>query len=236
MFRKISVLLLALAVAACDEKSASNGASNCTSDCLSVNDGGPVIVGSGTIKTEVRAVEKFTAIRFAGAGRLVVERSGAGSLAVTADDNLLPLFTSEVKYGTLYLAIEKGKSLAGKLPIYTVGVTDLRALDLSGSGSAVATKLEGVALLVTISGSGSANFAGTVDDLTISISGSGAADAAELKAKRAKVVVSGSGELTVNTSDELDARIAGSGRISYIGTPKLTLNVSGSGTIRSKAN
>src|SRR5262245_25822303 len=65
----------------------------CTGDCLSVNNGGPVVKGSGTAKTENRTVAPFTAIRLEFGGRAEIERTGAASLAVTADDNLLGLLT-----------------------------------------------------------------------------------------------------------------------------------------------
>ena len=227
MLRKLPVFLTILALAACD-------GSACTSDCVSVNDGGPTINGSGTLKTEARPVDKFAAIRLGVGGNLVIERTGTESLTVTADDNLVSLFTSQVKDGTLDLSVAKGKSLSGKQPVYKVTVGDLRELDVRGSGSIDATKLDGDALSVSIAGSGTANLAGRADDLTVSISGSGSLNAAELKAKRAKVVVSGSGELTVNASDELDAKVSGSGSIRYIGSPKLTSNVSGSGSIKKK--
>jgi Putative auto-transporter adhesin, head GIN domain len=227
MLRNVAVVLALLGLSACD-------ASTCTGDCVSVNGGGSTINGSGTLKTEVRPVDKFTAIRLSNGGKLIVERTGSESLTITADDNLVDLFTSEVRDGTLYLSVAKGKSLSGQLPVYKITVGGLRELDVSGSGSVDATKLEGESLSVAISGSGTANFAGRVDGLTASVSGSGSFNAADLKAKHAKVAVSGSGDLIVNASETLDARVSGSGSIRYIGAPKLTSNVSGSGTIKQK--
>jgi Putative auto-transporter adhesin, head GIN domain len=227
MLRNLPVFLAILVLAACD-------VSICTGDCVSAGGDGPTIKGSGTPKTEVRPVDKFTAIRLSVSGNLVIERTGTESLTVTADDNLVSLFTSEVKDSTLDLSVAKGKSLSGKRPVYRVTVSELQKLDVSGSGTVDATKLDGDALSMSISGSGTGNLAGRVDDLTVSISGSGSFNGAELKAKRAKVVVSGSGEVTVNASDELDAKVSGSGSIWYVGSPKLTPSVSGSGSIKKK--
>lgn len=230
MPRWIAVPLAALALAACDENPAQR--SNCASDCITVNAGGPVVVGSGTVTSEVRSVQRFTAIRFEGVGRLVIMRTGSESLTVAADDNLLAIFTSEVRDGTLYLATAPGKSFAGIQPLYMVSIAELRRLDVVGSGSAYASKLEGETLLVSISGSGAATLAGRATDLTIALNGSGSADAAALVAKRAKVSVNGSGGVTVNASDELEARVNGSGIILYMRAPKLTSSVAGSGSIR----
>lgn len=193
------------------------------------------IKGSGNVITENRPVDRFTAIEVSGTGRLVVERTGTESLTVTADDNLISMFTSEVKNGTLYLSVAKGKRPSGS-PTYRVTLSELRGLDISGAGSIEATKLDGDALSISISGAGSGNIAGRVDDLRISISGAGSFNAAELKAKRAKVTVSGAGNVTVNASDELDATVSGVGTIWYIGSPKLTSKVSGMGSIKQKSN
>jgi Putative auto-transporter adhesin, head GIN domain len=210
----LAVLLAVLALAACIEGT---------------------IKGSGNITTEARPVDKFTAIQLSDVGHLVIERTGTESLTVTADDNLVSLFTSEVKNGTLYLSVVKGKRPA-TTPTYKVAVSDLRELEVSGAGSFDATKLDGDALSISISGAGSGQAAGRADSLTLSISGAGSLNAAELKAKRAKVTVSGAGDVTVNASEELDASVSGVGTIWYIGSPKVTSRVSGVGSIKQKSN
>jgi Putative auto-transporter adhesin, head GIN domain len=224
-----AVLPAALLLAGCD-------VSGCTSDCVSVNDGGPTSKGSGTPKTEDRSVAAFSAIRMDVGGRAEIVRTGSASLAVTADDNLLPLFTSEVRDGTLILGVEKGKSLAGKMPVYKITVVDLRRLELKGAGEADARQLDGDSLTVAVAGSAAAKLAGRADTLAITVSGSGACNAGALAAKRATVAVSGSGEVTVNASDALDAKVSGSGSVHYLGTPKLTKSISGSGEVTQKSN
>jgi Putative auto-transporter adhesin, head GIN domain len=211
MLRKFGILLLPLlALTACN------------------ND--DVIKGSGNVTTENRAVGKFTAIRLSGIGHLVIERADSESLSVTVDDNLLPLFTTEVTDGILHLSVVKGKR-PSKAPTYKVTIRDLREVAVTGSGSIEAINLDGEVLSLSISGSASAKAAGRVDSLTVSISGSGSLGAAGLMVKRATITVSGSGDATVNASDELDASVSGSGDIRYIGSPRLTSRVSGSGSI-----
>src|SRR5437016_1743944 len=113
MLAKLTLLVVLVVLAACD----GIGSSTCTSDCLSVNEGGTLIHGSGKISTETRSVAPFTAIQIAGSARVVIERTGTEGLTVTGDDNLLSLFTSNVKDGTLALSFEKGKSFEGKMPV-----------------------------------------------------------------------------------------------------------------------
>ena len=231
MSRSLSGILIFLALTACDN----NAKSACTSDCITVTGKGPMLNGSGSLKTEVRPVATFSAIRLSDVGaRVVIVRTGTESLEVTADDNLVSLFTSEVKDGTLYLSVAKDRSLSGKRPVYKVTVSDLRQLGISGSGTVDATGLDGEGLAMSVAGSGEITAAGRVDDLTISISGSGSCNAADLSAKRAKVAVRGSGDLTVNAQDELEAIVSGSGSIWYVGSPKITSNISGSGSIKQR--
>ena len=232
MVRKWSLLLAAFALAACDGGS---GSSKCTSGCTTENNGGEMIHGSGTVKTETRPVETFTAVRLSSSANVVIERTGTESLTVSGDDNLVSLFISEVRDGTLYLSFAKGKSFEGKTPTYRITMKDMRTLTVSGSGDIEASKIEGDALSVSVSGSGDIRLAGQVGELTVAVAGSGGVEATKLNAKRARITVSGSGNAAVNVSDELDAKISGSGDISYLGSPKVTKNVSGSGTIKPKS-
>jgi hypothetical protein len=182
-----------------------------------MNNGGAMIYGSGKIKTEVRQVENFTSIRLSVPATLSIERTGEAGLKVTAEDNLLPVLESEVKDGTLRLSLARRTSFTGKIPVFEVTVTDLRGLQVEGSGIVKASKLDGGALSLTVTGSGEVDLAGRSDLFTVAIAGSGSVDAGELQTKRAKVGVTGSGEIVVNASDELDATVTGSGTVEYMG-------------------
>jgi hypothetical protein len=206
-------------------------ASGCIGNCVQVNNGGPLTRGSGVIKTETRTVAPFTAIRLDAPADLVIDRTGTQSLSLTADDNLLALFTSEVKDGTLYLAVAKNTSFQAKSVVFHVTAADLRGIEIRGSGDVKADHLDGPSLMLTIAGSGDAQLAGRVDDFTLSIKGSGDVDAGGLAAKRVKVVMNGSGDAIVDASDTLDVQMSGSGDLRYRGSPKLTRNVHGSGSI-----
>jgi hypothetical protein len=224
------VLTVALALAPLN----SHAGNVCSSECMTVNQGGPMIYGSGKMKTEVRPVGKFDSVRVSVPANVLIERTGAEGLSLTADDNLLPILESEVSDGTLQLSVAKGTSFAGRTPIIRITVADLRKLDVEGSGAVKASKLDGSALSLTVSGSGNIRLAGTSDNLAVVVDGSGSVAAAELQSKRAKVVVRGSGEATVNARDELDATIMGSGSVDYLGSPKLASSVFGSGSINQK--
>jgi hypothetical protein len=221
MFRTAAALSSLLVLAACN-----------WSDTL----GGPTIKGSGILKTETRPVEPFTAITMSGAGSLVIEQTGQESLSLTADDNLLALFTSEVRNGTLILGVTDGDvRWKGEGPRFKVTVNELKKIKVSGAGSVNATKLDSDSLTISLSGAADGTIAGRSNNLSISVSGAGSVNAVDLRAKRATVIVSGAGDVTVNASDELDARVSGAGDIWYVGSPRLQSRVSGAGTIKQKS-
>jgi hypothetical protein len=203
--------------------------------CVQVNNGGPTISGSGHVKTETRNIGDFSSIRLISSAEVFITGAAADSVTVTADDNLLPLFTSEVKDGTLSLSYAKDKSFQSKnRPIYHVSVANLRELDVAGAGDVKASKLDSNALSVVVTGSSDVHLAGRAGDLMLLVSGSSSVDAGGLQAKSAKVTVSGASEATVNASDALDAQVSGAASVSYFGAPKLTKKISGAGSIKQK--
>src|SRR5262249_41928055 len=184
----------------------------------------------------VRPLEPFTSIVLTDveSSLLIVERTGEESLTVTAEENLLPMFISEVRDGVLYLSFAKGNSFHGKRPTYKVTVKELRHIHVQGGVVIETKKLESEKLSILVEGAAAGNLSGRVDDLTVEIKGAGILGAGDLKAKRAKVSVQGAGQVTVNVSDDLDAEVSGAGMIWYIGEPKLKSNVNGLGLIKRK--
>jgi len=228
MLRLAAVFSALLFLTACDW-------SDC-GDCMTSGGKGTEIRGSGVMKTEARKIEPFTSIVLTDveSSYLVIEQTGEESLTITAEENLLEMFTSEVRDGVLYLSFKKGNSFHGKRPTYKVTVKDLRRIHVQGGAAIEASKLNGEKLSILIEGAAGGNLSGRVDDLTIEIKGAGWLSAGELKARRAKVSVEGAGKVTVNASDELDADVSGAGIVWYIGDPKLTSDVEGIGWIKRK--
>ena len=50
--------------------------------------------GSGQLAAEARQVSGFTKVELTGVGELTIEQTGAESLTISAEDNLLPQLTS----------------------------------------------------------------------------------------------------------------------------------------------
>ena len=191
--------------------------------------------GSGQLATQSRQVSGFTSVELTGVGELSIDQTGTESLTVSAEDNLLPLLTSEVEGDTLILGKKPNTRIVTTKPItYTLTMKDITGLAVSGSGTINAPKLTTAALRIEISGSGMITTAGNADDQSLEISGSGRYLADGLTSKTTTAEISGSGTANVVASDALDVKISGSGTLTYSGNPQLTQTVSGSGKLIKK--
>ncbi len=191
------------------------------------------ISGSGKIATQPRVVADFTGVAISGSGRLSIEHTGAESLTVTADDNILTYLTSEIRTGQLHLGVRPGTIIRpSQAIVYRVTVKSLSAIVISGSASVVVTGIKASRFATTVSGSGDISASGTVDTQHITISGSGSFQGKNLQSTTVTIVISGSGNAVLAVRDRLDATVSGSGSIEYIGDPTITRRVSGSGSIR----
>jgi len=189
------------------------------------------IHGSGTAKTESRAVASFSKIDLAGSPDVEVTVGPAASVAVTADDNLLPIIETTVDGETL--KIDSNHSYSTSLGVKVkITVPSLQGVSVSGSGNIHAAGLKNGELEASVTGSGDVTLSGVVERLRARIVGSGDLRAGELDAKNVRVAVTGSGDAAVRATEQLDASVTGSGNVRYSGNPtQVGRNVTGSGDI-----
>ena len=120
--------------------------------------------GTGSVRTESREVRGFSSVQLTGSGEATIQQTGAESLAIEAEENLLPLLTSEVSTGGLTLGTKPGASINPTRPIiYRVTLRDLAGLSVSGSGSQTVGAAKTGSLRIEVSGSGSISVAETAD-------------------------------------------------------------------------
>lgn len=214
------------------------------------------VTGSGNVVSEQRDVGDFDKVTLSGVGRLYIAQTGSESLTIEAEDNIMPLLTSEVLGHRLVLGTEPGAHFNPTKPIrYTLTVKDLRdirisgagnvevsalgapslRLEISGAGNMTVTGLAADTLEVGLSGAGNATCAGEVRDQEIRISGAGSFNAEDLPSVTASAIISGTGSAHLRVSEKLDARVSGVGSITYRGNPTVRKSVSGVGRISQRA-
>ena len=86
--------------------------------------------------SEPRTVSGINAVELDTSGILTITQGESESLTIEAEDNLLPLLTSEVFNGRLQLGVKSDNRISATKPIrYTLAVKDLSAISVNGSGS-----------------------------------------------------------------------------------------------------
>lgn len=221
--------------------------------------GGAMVVGSGKVVTEPRAVSGFQGVLLTGSMKVVLRQSGKEAVEVRADDNLVNLIETTVTtrdgVPTLEIGTKKGASYTTRSRmVVTVDLIDLKQLAISGSGDAVGdnlkvgelklkvvgsgdvrlNQLSATVLSVGVSGSGDVGLSGKTGKLSVSIAGSGDVVTQGLEADDVKVSIAGSGDAKVNARKTLTVSIAGSGDVDYTGDPLLKTSIVGHGNVKKR--
>lgn len=189
--------------------------------------------GSGRAVTVNRAVGDFERIEVSGVGRVVVERTGREALSLTADDNLVRYFESDVRGGTLYLGPRSGIPLEPRTePVYRVEAVALERI--GGSGAVVIEADVGAQpeLEVFLSGVCTITARGSVDHLEVVLSGVTGYRGLSLESRTATVLASGVSWAEVWVSERLYADASGTSSIRYAGDPvEVVAHTSGLGSV-----
>ena len=211
--------------------------------------------GSGNVISRTETVQNVQRVELRGSGILELVQDGAQQLVIEAEDNVMPHITATIMGDRLVLQRDDsfGTNVRPTRPVrYYLHITELRGIELNGSGNAYATSqlrcdeleievngsgeveldVAAMALMVDIRGSGEADLRGTADHLVASVSGSGNLDAHHLVAQEAQASVAGSGIMWLYAQSSLEAEVSGSGSIYYTGGAQITRqSISGSGSI-----
>lgn len=214
-----------------------------------------LVIGSGNSITEEREIAGIEGVELSFVGDLRITQGDEEKLVITADDNVLPLITSEVENGVLTIGSRStaGLQATSKLQ-YDLTVRELSSIRLTGAGNAEIDGLEtgdlelaitGAGNLsaqnidadrvdATLSGLGSLSASGTAARQDVQLTGSGSYSAGDLETGATDVTISGLGSATVWAVETLDATISGAGSIEYFGDPEVTQKVTGLGSVSAK--
>ncbi|HWQ46395.1 MAG TPA: head GIN domain-containing protein [Longilinea sp.] len=215
--------------------------------------------GSGTLVEENRSVSNVEAVQFTSVGQLTIVQGDSESLVVEAEDNIISHITTEMEGSTLVIGFDDGADnmvTPTRMITYTLTVTDLHDIELSGAGNIsmdeltaddVTIRLSGAGnidigtltattITVSLPGAGNISINGTVNEEELELSGFGNYNAHDLQASVANVNVSGAGNASVWVTDTLNVGISGAGSVEYYGTPDITQSISGVGVLNSRGN
>jgi len=178
------------------------------------------VKGSGIMKTEKRSLAPFDSLEVSCNGSIQAHTQGQEGLEISGDDNIIPLITTEVNNGILYIRSSKEYNSRDKLVII-VSAPDLKKFVFSGAGKANLSNVKNDRVEIALTGAGSLTASGETKEADITLSGAGSVDTKNLHAVNAKVNSTGVGSVEIYVTGQLDAKSSGIGEINYYGSPKI---------------
>lgn len=199
---------------------------------FSMNFGG--VHGSGNVATDKRSVSGFKAVDVGGIFQVEITAQKDFAVEVEADDNLLPLITTEVHDGVL--SIETAERFKSSNPIRVrVYAPNIDSLEVSGVANVAVNDIKNSSLTIGSSGASKIKIAGETAKLTVETSGASKIDAEGLKAIDASIDSSGASHVNVNITGELTTDLSGASKVTYTGTPtRVEKNTSGASSVSQK--
>lgn len=213
------------------------------------------VTGSGKVITENRPVAGIDRVEMAIPGNLEIQQGTSEALAVSGDDNILPLLLTNVSGGKLMIRYKPGTNIHESKPIQiTLNVKNLTEiqnsssgrvttgpittgnfhLKLSSSGNIEIAKIQADLITAELSSSGDITLLGSARELDLRVTSSGAFQAGNLQVQQATVRLSSSGDVTVWVVEDLNVNISSSGNVAYYGKPTLHSTLTSSGDLIAK--
>jgi hypothetical protein len=190
----------------------------------------PGIRGNGHVVTDQRPVTEFSDIKCGGAFE-IEWHSGAPSLSITTDDNLLRYIDNHIEGKTLRVHSKNQLYPTQHIKILVTSPT-LTGASLSGAVRMTATQVSCPKFYLQTSGAAQVTLDGKADELLADMSGAAKLIAEALHTKSANISSSGAAKAQIYASEALRVSINGAGKVTYYGhPPKVERHVSGAGSI-----
>jgi hypothetical protein len=208
------------------------------------------ISGNSKVVNQYRNITGFNSVNVVGAYEVYLKKGEKELLEIVADENLLPVITSEVSDSVLKISHEKiiirSKSLKLIITYKNIsslnfsGATELSGdsclsfnnlnINLSGAGK-IDLSLHANRLNASISGGADIDFNGDANQLEVNITGAANLNTLMLAANNCKIDISGFGKAKVNALKKLEVNISGAGKVEYKGNPELKQSITGAGKV-----
>lgn len=191
--------------------------------------------GSGKRETQKRQITPFTSISTEGAFSIEIVCQRDLSLEVEADDNVLPLVTSEVSSNVLRLSNKGGYSTVEPVK-FRISVPNLEGLSVSGAGNINIKGMNNDKFEIDADGAPTINVSGSTKMVDIHSNGAGKINTNSLNAARAVVNSNGATQVELDVDEQLDVTVNGPSSVTYKGDPVVNKNVNGPGKVERRAS
>src|SRR5438477_7466021 len=191
------------------------------------------IRGNGHIKTDERTISAFANIDASGAFQ-IEWKSGAPTLSITTDENLLPYIDNQVSGETLHLHTRENIWPTHGIKVVISSPTRTGA-KISGAVRLTANQLSGPRFAFESTGASRVTLDGNIDELLAEMTGASELTANDLQTKTTEISITGASDAEIVASETLKMAITGAGKVSYSGNPKtIEKHITGAGSIRHK--
>ena len=189
------------------------------------------IRGNRHIKMDERSVSPFANIDVRGA--FTIEwQSGAPSLRIMTDENLLRYIDSDISGDTLHLHTREQILPTHGVKVFISSPTRIGART-SGAVKLVAKQLTGSRFALESRGACQVSLDGSIDELLADMTGASELTASSLQTKTAELSTTGAGDAEIAVDETLKVVITGAGKVKYSGNPAtIEKHISGAGSIR----
>jgi hypothetical protein len=191
------------------------------------------VAGSGKRVTQKRDVAAFTSINTQGAFNIDVVCQKPVALELEADDNIVPLISTEVSNNTLYIKGLQDFSVQEPISL-KISVPNLDGLSVSGAGTMDISGMKNDKFEIDSSGAPKITVSGNTKVVDIDTSGAARIDTHKLHATKAIVDSKGVSKVDLAASDQLDVTISGPSFVTYEGDPVVNKTVHGPGKVEKK--
>ena len=179
-----------------------------------------VVRGNGVEATRSYELPAFSEIHVAGSMDVIFTQGPQG-ITLTADENMLDLYTIESVDNVLRISTKSGYSIITRAKTFvSVSSEDLSKVKLAGSGEC---DIKGTL--------------NTQGDFSFAIAGSGDVEVNSLTPETTILTINGSGDIKIKCKDagDINAKINGSGDISLSGRARsISSKVNGSGNVSTR--
>jgi len=196
---------------------------------------GADVKGSGKRVTQKRDVAPFTSISTDGAFDIEVVCQKDLGVEIEADDNILPLITTEVRGGVLYLRPASNYSVEDA-PKIKINVPNIEAFSANGAGKMQISGLNNEKLMVSLNGAPTFTASGTTKMIGIDTNGAAKVDTHNLRAAHAVVDSKGASKVDLGVADQLDVNVSGPSHVTYKGDPVVNKTVHGPGKVEKRVD
>lgn len=199
---------------------------------------GDPVKGNGKVIIQDRAVTPFTAIKVDAGIDLEISQGDQISLKIEADENIIPVISTEVINGILNIYPEKNIKNAKVMKVYLTfnsieAITANGGCDITSKGklrfSNLKTVLNGGCdiqldlsvnnLICSHNGGCDAIFTGEAANVEYTVMGGSDVNATKLITGDCAIVAAGGSDVEVNVSGQLLINASGASDVSYMGSP-----------------